>query len=107
MFRAESFRIIVPTVETFVKQGEVQTVTVWLNRGEDFKQDVWLEAKASKGLSVEPAITRVGAGDKPEVQLRIEAPKAAALGDYHVYLKGKPEKGESASVDFKVKVLAR
>ena len=54
------------------------------------------------------ALTRVvvEASDKPEVQLRIAATKDSAIGEYHVYVKGTPEKGEPTSVDFKVKVVA-
>ena len=50
----EGFRIAVPTLDTQVKQGELQTVTVSVHRGEYFKRDVKLQIKASKGISVEP-----------------------------------------------------
>ena len=102
----EGFRIAVPTFDTQVKQGELQTVTVSVHRGEYFKRDVKLQIKASKGISVEPTSVWVKAGDKPDVQLQIAAAKDAALGEYRVYVEGTPATGERTSVDFKVKVVA-
>ncbi len=102
----EGFRIAVPTLDTQVKQGEVQTVTASLHRGESFKRDVKLQIKASKGISVEPTYIRIKAGDSPDVQLRIAAAKDAAIGEYRVYVTGTPAAGEPTSADFKVKVVA-
>ena len=105
MSQDEGFRIAVPTFTTAVKQGELQTVTVSLNRGQHFKQDVRLEIKPSEGISVDPRDVLIKAGDKPEAQLRIEASQDAALGEYRVYVKGTPDTGEPASVEFKVNVV--
>ena len=89
-----------------VKQGEVQTVAVSLQRGESFKRDVKLEIKASKGISVDPTNTLVKASAKPELQLRVTAAKDASIGEYHVYVKATPDTGEPTSVEFTVKVVA-
>ena len=102
----EGFRIAVPTFETAVKQGELQTVAVSIQRGEYFKRDVTLQIKASKGIGVDPTSITVKASDKPDVQLRVTAGKDAALGDYRVYVKGTPDTGEPTSAEFKVKVVA-
>ena len=102
----EGFRIGAPTLTTDVKQGELQTVTVSLHRDEQFKRDVRLEIKASKGLSAAPTNVVVKASDKPDVQIRITAAKDAALGEYRVYVKGTPDTGEATSAEFKVKVVA-
>jgi len=104
--KGESFKIAVPTFDTKVKQGEIQAVTIKLERGESFKQDVTLQIEAAKGISVDPAKVTVKAGDKPDVQIKITAPKDAALGEYKVSVKGTPETGEPTSVEFKVKVVA-
>ena len=102
----EGFRIAVPTFDTEVKQGDRQTVTVSLHRGESFKRDVRLQIKAAKGISVEPTDVLVKGSDAPDVQLQLAAPKDAAIGEYRVYVKGTPATGEPTSVDFKVKVVA-
>ena len=106
MFEDEGLRISVPVFDTSLKQGEVQTVTVSLLRGKTFKQDVTLQVKASKGISVAPTDISVKASDRPDVQLRVDAPKDAAIGEYRVYVKGTPKTGEATSVEFKVKVIA-
>ena len=106
MASEEGFKIVVPSTDTQVKQGQVQTVTVSLQRSDLFKRDVKLEIKPSKGISVEPGNALIKAGAKPDVQLRITAPKDAALGAYRVYVKGTPETGEPTSVEFEVKVVA-
>ncbi len=102
----EGFKVVVPSSAPELKQGEVRTVTVTLQRGEYFKRDVKLEIKPSKGINVEPTNVLVKASEKPDVQVRITAAKNAALGEYRVYVKGTPETGEPTSVDFIVKVVA-
>jgi uncharacterized membrane protein len=104
--KGEGFKIDVPTFDVKVKQGETQSLTIKLQRGESFKQDVKLQIKAAEGISVEPGKILVKASDAPEVELTIMAPKDAALGDYIVTVTGTPTTGEATSVEFKVKVLA-
>lgn len=106
MSKDEGFQIAVPTFNTELKQGEIQSVTVSLHRGEYFKQDVKLRIKPSKGISVEPTSVSVSASDKPDVQLRVAAAKDAAIGEYRIYVEGTPATGEPTSVSFKVKVVA-
>ena len=106
--KGEGFKIAVPKLDTKIKQGEVQSVTIFIDRGESFKQDVTLEIKLSKGegLTFDPAKVVVKAGDKPDVQLKISAPKDAALGENKVSVTGTPTTGEATSVEFNVKVVA-
>jgi len=102
----EGFKIAVPTFETAVKQGELQTVAVSIQRGEFFKRDVKLQIKASKGIAVDPTNVMIKASDKPDLQLKVTASKDAALGDYRVYVTGTPDTGQPTSAEFKVKVVA-
>lgn len=106
VFADDGFKIAVPVFDTTVKQGEVQTVSVSLLRGKNFKQDVALQVSATKGISVAPTDASLKASDKPELQLRVEAAKDAAIGEYRVHVKGTPKTGEATSVQFIVKVVA-
>ena len=106
VLKGEGFKIAVPTLDTKLKQGETQNVTVSLERGESFKQDVKLKIEASKGISVDPTKVMVKASDKPDVQLRIAAAQNAAFGEYSVSVKGVPKTGESTSTAFTVKVVS-
>ena len=103
----ETFRVVVPAMSATVKQGEVQTVRVSVERGEGFKQGVKLEMKAPTGLQVDPQSTMVNPGDKGDVQLTITAAKDAPLGDQKIMVKGTPDKGEPADTEFKVTVSAK
>ena len=105
MSGGEQFNIVTPAFETKIKQGETESVTISLHRGEYFKRDVTLEIIASKGISVEPTQALVKANEKPDVHLRITAAKNAALGNYKVYVKGTPETGETTSTEITVKVV--
>ncbi len=106
MTKDVGFKIAVPTLGTDVKQGEVRAVTVSLQRGESFKQDVKLQIQASKGISVEPTDVLVKASESPDVQVRLAATKDTALGAYIVSVKGTPKTGEPTSTAFTVKVVA-
>jgi len=106
MSGGEGFKISTPTFTTKVKQGETESVTISLNRGEYFKRDVTLEIKASKGISVEPTHALVRGNEQPDVHLRITAAKDADLGEYKVFVKGTPETGQPTSTEITVKVVA-
>ena len=106
MSKDVGFKVAVPTFSTEVKQGQTQSVTVSLERGDYFKQDVKLQIEASKGISVDPTSVIIKASDKPDVQLRIAAAQNAALGEYSVSVRGIPKTGESTSTAFAVKVVS-
>ena len=103
----DTFKVVVPAIATDVKQGEVQTVRVSVERGTEFKYGVKLEVKAPTGLKVDPDNTTVKPGDKGDVQLTITAAKDAPLGDQKIMVKGTPDKGDPAEVEFKVTVSAK
>jgi uncharacterized membrane protein len=103
----ETFKVVVPTTSTDVKQGEVQIVKVSIERGSGFKQAVKLQAKAeSAGITVDPDSTTVQPADKGDVQLKITAAKDAPLGASKILVKGTPDKGEAVEIEFKVNVVA-
>ena len=106
MSGGNGFKIAVPNFSTEINQGDRQNVTISLHRDENFKRDVTLEIRASKGISVEPTNVVVQASDTPDIQLRIAAAKDAAIGEYRIYVKGTPQTGESTSTEFKVNVVA-
>jgi hypothetical protein len=88
----DTFKVVVPAIGAEVKQGEVQTVRVSVER---------------TGLKVEPASTTVKPGDKGDVQLTITAATDAPLGEAKVMLRGTPDQGAPAEVEFKITVSAK
>jgi uncharacterized membrane protein len=103
----DTFKVVVPAIGTTVNQGEVQTVRVSVERGAGFKQAVKLEVKALAGLQIDPESTTVKPGDKGDVQLKITAAKDAPLGEQKILVKGTPDQGEPAEVEFKVIISAK
>ena len=101
----DTFRISAPALDTSIKQGEQKEVTVEVDRGNDFKQDVTLSFKGDKGITVSPESSTVKASSKDtKVKVMIAAEKNAPVGEATVHVTGKPEAGDSTSADFKVKV---
>jgi uncharacterized membrane protein len=107
MAKEQGFKIQVPRFTVDIKQGDVETVKVSLKRGDYFKQDVWLQAVAPEGLSVDPNDVVVKASDRPEAELEVMAASDAALGKYRISIKGAPTTGQSISAEFTVEVKAR
>lgn len=104
--RDETFRLVVPAMDVDVKQGEVKTARISVDRSSEFKQAVMLEIKAPAGLKIDPDKTTVKPSDKGDVQLTITAAKDATLGSQLVLVKGTPESGDSTTTQFTVKVAA-
>jgi uncharacterized membrane protein len=102
----DEFKINVPFFTKDIKQGELLTFVVSLQRGPLFKRDITLTVTIPKGINVSPSNTTVKAEDKADVQFQISAPSDAALGDYTIVVVGTPTTGELRSVDFKVKVVS-
>ncbi|MFA6187190.1 MAG: hypothetical protein WC770_08285 [Phycisphaerae bacterium] len=106
--KGEEFKIAVPVFDTKIKQGETQSVTISIERGESFKQDVTLEIKLFKGegITFDPAKVLVKVSDKSDVQIMVTVSKDAAVGEYKIYVTGTPTIGEATSTEFEVKVMA-
>jgi uncharacterized membrane protein len=103
----DTFKIVVPVLATAIKQGELQTVRLTLERGAGFKQRVKLEVKAPAGIQVEPSGATVEPGDKGDVQLKITVAKDAPIGEHKILAKGTPDKGEPTETEFKITVSAK
>ena len=108
MTKEVGFKITVPSADKNIKQGQTQSVTLILQRGDNFKRDVTLQIESpDAGVSVAPTDATIKAGDKPDIQLRISATQEAALGKYRITVTGVPKTGEPTSTAFTVKVIAR
>ncbi len=103
----DTFRIGVPAIATAIKQGELQTARLTLERGAGFKQRVKLELKAPAGVQVEPSGATVEPGDKGDVQLKITVAKDAPIGEHKILVKGTPDKGEPTETEVKITISAK
>ncbi len=99
-----TFKLTGPTLSTTVKQGETDTVKLSISRGKDFKQSVAISTDAPKGLTVKLNSSKVAASDPEDFTFTVSADKDAPLGEQTIKVTGKPETGESTSVDVKINV---
>jgi uncharacterized membrane protein len=100
----QAFTLDVPNLATDIKQGESKVVTISINRGKNFDQDVTLSFENTpKGLSVDPARPVLKKGEK-EVTFTIKAADDAALGTHVIKVAGTPTTGPAANNEFKVSV---
>jgi uncharacterized membrane protein len=103
----DTFRVAVPALATDIKQGELQTVRVTLERGAGFQQRVKLEWKAPAGIQVEPADATVQPSDKGDVQLKVTVAADAPIGEHKIQVKATPDKGEATETEIKITVSAK
>jgi uncharacterized membrane protein len=97
--------IDVPNLETTLKQGETKTITIGIERGKNFDQDVKLEfANLPPGVKVEPMNPTIPASEKND-QIKLEAAPDAALGEHTITVTGKPaHEGAATSATLKIQV---
>jgi uncharacterized membrane protein len=99
-----TFKLDTPTLSTKIKQGETKDVTISIDRGKNFDQDVTLKFEdLPAGVKIEPAGTVIKHGDK-EAKVTVHAADDAAVGDFTVQAVGQPAKGETASSKLKITV---
>ncbi|HRX86374.1 MAG TPA: hypothetical protein P5572_15240 [Phycisphaerae bacterium] len=102
----ETFKIEVPALKTDIKQGEVQTVRVTVDRDSGFKHPVQVSVEAPEGIAVDPDQVAVEPDDAGDVQLTITAAADAAIGDHRVLVRGVPNTGAPTEAQFTVTVTA-
>jgi hypothetical protein len=99
-----SFTLDVPNLATKVKQGQTDTITIGINRGKNFAQDVALKFEnIPPGVTLDPASPTLKAEEK-EVKLTVAAAATAALGDHDIKVTGQPATGPPATNTFKLSV---
>jgi len=93
-----------PLGATTLKQGQTAMVSIGINRGKDFDQDVTLKCEGlPTGVTVDPASPEIKRGETA-VKLTLKAVDNAALGDFTVKVTGHPTSGADATNEFKLTV---
>lgn len=103
----QTFRLDVPNLPTFLKQGEAKEVTIKLSRGSNFDQDVTLELSGMpQGVTADPPRLMIKHGDS-EASVKFRAADDAALGDFTINVTGHPTTGADAKNEFKLKITEK
>ena len=98
----DTFSLNVPS--TSLHQGESATVTIGIDRGKNFSEEVSLKlGELPKGVSVDPTSPVIKHGDS-DATFELKAAEDAALGDFTVSVTGHPTKGADAVAEAKITV---
>ena len=101
--KADSFSIKTPSGSTNVTQGTQQEVSVSVNRGSSFDQDVKLTFKAPEGVQVTPDSVTVKKG-ADEAKITVKAMDTATPGTTNIKITGTPAAGPATSVDMGIEI---
>ena len=88
----DTFSIKVPSGATNIMQGKNQEVTVSVNRGSAFKQNVKLSFKAPEGVKITPPDAAVKSGDN-DVKVLVQVGDAVPVGKHTITVTGTPDTG--------------
>ncbi len=101
-----TFTIKAPSGTTDIKQGQAKEISVSIDRGKDFKQNIKLSLTSDdKGVTVRPDTSELKASDNAAaLKFNLEAAKDAAIGEHKVTVKATPETGPATDTTFNVKV---
>jgi uncharacterized membrane protein len=103
----DTFNLSVPRMSTTLHQGETKDVSIGIERGKNFDQDVALKvAEGPTGVTIDSASPVIKHGDT-EAKLTFKAADDASLGDFTVKVTGHPAKGADATIDYKIAVAKK
>jgi hypothetical protein len=93
-----------PLWSTSIKEGRTANITIGINRGKSFQQNVTLRFEGMPaGMTIDPAAPEIKK-NQTEVNLTLTATDAAALGDFEIKVIGHPATGGDATNSFKITV---
>lgn len=93
-----------PLMATTLRQGATAKVTIGIQRGKGFDQDVGLKFEGlPTGVTIDPVSANIP-HDKSEADLTLSATDDAALGGFDIKVVGHPASGSDASNTFKITV---
>jgi hypothetical protein len=101
-----TFELDPPNTQTTIEQGQTKTITLGIDRGKNFSQDVKLDfSNVPPGVTITPPADGTLKASEKEVQVTIAAAKDAALGEHTITVTGTPAReGPKATNTFKIQV---
>ncbi len=103
----DTFNLSVPTMSSYLQQGEQKESTVGIKRAKDFDEDVALTfADVPKGVTIEPSSPVIKRGDT-DAKITFKAGDEAPLGHFKVQVTGHPTQGNDAQIEFKLTIAEK
>ena len=94
-------------MSTTLHQGGAKEVSIGIERGKNFEEDVTLKfADGPKGVTLASANPVIMHGDT-EAKVTLKATDDASLGDFTVKVTGHPTKGGDATNELKITVAKK
>jgi len=100
---AKTFTITAPSAHTGITQGSDDTVTIAVDRGDKFMEEVTVEFMPPAGVTCDPAKVVVKK-DQSEAKTLVKVAAGTAEGEHVVKVKATPAKGEAVDQTFVVDV---
>jgi hypothetical protein len=98
----DTFSLDIPSIS--LNQGETKAITVGIERGTNFSQDVTLRlGDLPSGVTVDPSVPLIRHGDT-NAKFNIRATRDAAIGDFTVSVTGRPTQGSEAAAEMKIAI---
>jgi uncharacterized membrane protein len=102
--RPETFSLTAPIMATSIKQGESKKITIGIDRGKNFDQDVKVSFKnVPEGIVIEPATFSIKHSDE-DAKVTLKAANEAAVGEFTVQVTGTPASGAASTTELKINV---
>ena len=102
-----TFNLSVPHMSTTLHQGGTKEVSIGIERGKNFGEDVTLKfADGPKGVTLASANPVILHGDT-QAKVTFTATGDASLGDFTVKVTGHPTKGADATNELKITVAKK
>jgi uncharacterized membrane protein len=102
-----TFNLSPPMLSTTIHQGETKEISIGIERGKNFEEDVTLKfADGPKGVTIESASPMIKHGDL-QAKVTLKAAIDAALGDFTVKVTGHPMKGADATKELKITIAKK
>lgn len=102
--RRDSFTLKAGSMPTSIDAGEERTVSLTVDRGKDFNQNIKLAAEAPTGIASDLQTKEVRPGDSGDVPVRIIVARNTPAGTHNIHITATPDNGKATTLDIPVNV---
>jgi uncharacterized membrane protein len=102
--RRDSFTLKAGAMPTTIEAGEERTVSLTVDRGRDFQQNIQLKVEAPTGIASDLDRKEIRPGDTGEVPVKITVAGYTPAGTHTIHVIATPDNGKATSLDIPVTV---
>jgi uncharacterized membrane protein len=102
--RRDSFTLKAGAMPTTIEAGEERTVSLTVDRGRDFQQNIKLAIEAPTGIAPDLDRKELRPADTGEVPVKITVSKDMPAGTHTIHVTATPDNGKATSLDIPVNV---